>query len=83
MKVVKISLLTEEKKKKMKISDKIKSNRDYSTFRDAILLFLIGLTSLSVVSDISFISVPIFLTVIFLLLQIKRLVSKEVKKKDK
>lgn len=81
--MVKISILAEGKKKKMKLSDKIKSNRDYSTFRDGVILFLIVFTSFTVVADISYISVPIFLTVVYLLLQIKRLISNQVKKKSK
>lgn len=84
MKVVKISLLSEEKKKKIKFTDRIKrKKRDYSNYIDGLILFLIVFTSMGVYGNIALITIPIFLTVIFVLLQFKRLVTKKVEVKSK
>lgn len=84
MKVVKISLLAEEKrKKKMKITDRIKRKTDYSKYMDAFILFMIVFTSMGVYGNIYFITVPIAFIVIFVLLQMKRLVNKKVETKNK
>lgn len=83
MKVVKISLLSEEKKKKMKITDRIKRKKDYSGYIDGLILVLVILSSFNAIVSLEYIVIPIFLTVVFILLQFKRLVTKKVEMKNK
>ncbi|GAH02187.1 unnamed protein product [marine sediment metagenome] len=78
-----MSLLAEQKKKKMKLTDRIKTKKDYSKYIDGFILFMIVFTSMGLYGNIYFIAVPIAFTVIFVLLQFKRLVNKKVEIKNK
>ena len=83
MKVVIISSFKlEGKERKRGIKTEIfKKKREYSKFYDTFILFAIVFTSVSVSADISYIYLPVFLTVVFILLQLKRLVTKRVGEK--
>lgn len=79
--MVKISFIDKEKKKKVKVTDKLKKERDYSKYIDRFILFMIVFTSVNVFADISYMALPIFLSVVFILIQFKRLVTKKVEVK--
>jgi len=75
-----MSIQLEKKRKSGRLTDKIvkKKKRNYKRYIDGFLLISIGITSINIV----YITVPIFLSVIFFMFQIKVYVDNKQKRED-